>query len=61
MLACVFDEDKCRQLSSLAGKHIFLQSESADVVKFEEQSPHKVLTRKGSSMLILQSAIENAS
>ena len=30
------------------------------MVKFEEQSPHKVLTRRGSSMMILQSAIENA-
>ena len=60
MLACVFDEEQCRQLLELVGKHVFLQSETSDVVRFEEQSPQRVLTRRGSSMMILQNAIENA-
>jgi alpha-glucan, water dikinase len=60
MLACVFDENECRSLLALVGKHAFMQTESSETVKFEEQSPTKMLTRKGSSMVILQSAIEHA-
>ena len=60
MLSVVFDEDKCNQLAAMEGKHVFLQSNSSDDVKFELQSPHQPLTRKASSHLILQSAIENA-
>jgi len=53
MLACVFDEQKCKELLALEGRHIFLQTESSDVVKFEEQSPERMVTKRGSSMLIL--------
>lgn len=60
MLACVFDEAKCKELQALEGRHIHLQTESSDVVKYEEQNPDRLVTRRGSSMLILQSAIENA-
>lgn len=36
MLACVYDEAKCQELLRLEGKHIFLQPESENTVKFEE-------------------------
>lgn len=58
MLAVVFDETKCRELAQLEGKHVLLQVESSNQVKFEEKSPNELLTRRASSNLILQSAIE---
>ena len=60
MLAVVFDETKCQELASLEGKHIFLETKTSDDVSFELQNPHKALTRRASSHLILQNAIENA-
>jgi alpha-glucan,water dikinase len=61
MLAVLYDEDKCNEILELDGKHILLQTESSDNVKFEEHSPHALITRRGSSMMILSSAIEAAS
>lgn len=60
MLAVVFEESKCTELANLDGKHIFLEAKTSDNVLFELQNPHKALTRRASSHLILQSAIENA-
>ena len=35
LLCVLFDQEKCNKLAALEGKHIFLQSITADDVKFE--------------------------
>ena len=60
VLFCVlFDQEKCNQIAALENKHIFLQAQSADDVRFELQNPNQALTRKASSHLILQEARQN--
>jgi alpha-glucan, water dikinase len=58
MLAVVFDEAKCKEIAQLEGKHVQLQAESSNQVKIEEKGLHELITRRASSNLILQSAIE---
>ena len=60
LLCVLFDQQKCQEIAALEDKHIFLQGQSADDVKFELQNPHQALTRKASSHLILKTAKENA-
>ena len=61
LLCVLFDQEKCDEIAAMENKHIFLQSQSSNDVKFELQNPNQALTRAASSALILKTAIENAS
>ena len=40
LLCVLFDQDKCDEMAALEGKHIFLQSQSSNDVRFEQQNPN---------------------
>ena len=59
LLAILFDEGQCQTLRGMVGKHLVLNVEG-DNIKIQESNPNLPLTRRASSHLILQCAMDQA-